>query len=631
MSKSIAGQEAIDALRLVTSAFEGSEERQGQIDMSHAIAESLASGRSIIVQAGTGTGKSLGYLVPAILSGETAVVATATKALQDQLNSNDLPLLKKHLGIPFTWAVVKGRSNYVCLQRVNERSDKTAQLEFEETSDRVNKEIDELVTWARKTTTGDFEELPRIPSDRAKQAVSVGMDECPGKNKCPVGAHCFAERARDAASTANVVVVNIHLYGNHIASGGNILPEHKIVIFDEAHQLEATLSDTVGTQLTNGRISSFASAVRKVIADPNLTNRLEEHGLRFSGAIGPHIGNRLSHPLPSGVSDCLSLVRIEVATLINALRELKTDNEATQQRIYRAQTQGMRLTESLDLALGTSEAYVAYVDGTDERPSLRISPLHVGEVLAKNVWNEHTAVLTSATVPTSMPERVGLPAEGTEVLTVDSPFDYERNSRLYCSPEFPDWKSPAYSEFLYDEMEALITAAGGRTLALFTSNKALHAATDAMRERLEFPILSPKDYPRQKLIEMFLADESACLFASQSFFQGVDLPGRTLSLVILDKLPFPLPNDPLLEARREAIGRDKAFGQIDLPIAATSLAQAAGRLIRTATDQGVVAVFDNRLASARYRWTLLNALPPMKKTRHREEVEQFLRDITQDK
>jgi ATP-dependent DNA helicase DinG len=291
----------------------------------------------------------------------------------------------------------------------------------------------------------------------------------------------------------------------------------------------------------------------------------------------------------------------------------------------------MRLTEGLDVALGTTAAYVAYVDGTDERPEMKISPLHVGEVLAKNVWNEHTAVLTSATVPTSMPDRVGLPAEGTEVLTVDSPFDYERNSRLYCSPEFPEWKSPKYSEFLYDEMEALITAAGGRTLALFTSNKALHAATDAMRERLDFPILSPKDYPRQKLIEMFMADESSCLFASQSFFQGVDLPGRTLSLVILDKLPFPLPNDPLLEARREAVGRDKAFGHIDLPIAATSLAQAAGRLIRTATDQGVVAVFDNRLASARYRWTLLNALPPMKKTRNRDEVEQFLRDITQEK
>ena len=630
MSGSLAGKEAIAALRQVTSSFDGAEERQGQIDMSHAIAESLASGRSIIVQAGTGTGKSLGYLVPAILTGETAVVATATKALQDQLNSNDLPLLQKHLDIPFTWAVVKGRSNYACLQRINERADKSAQLEFEETSDKVNKEIDELITWAKKTKTGDFDELPRIPSDRAKQAISVSTDECPGKNKCPVGANCFAERARDAASTANVVVVNIALYGAHIASSGNILPEHKIVIFDEAHQLESSLSDAVGIQLTNGRVSSFASSVRRVIADPMVTNRLEELGLRFSGAIGPHVGNRLQRPLPSNIVENMSLIRIEVATLINALRELKTDNEPTQQRIYRAQTQGTRLTESLDIALGSFEGYVAYVEGSEERPILRITPLHIGEVLATNVWNEHTAVLTSATVPHSMPERVGLPTEGTEVLTVDSPFDYEKNSILYCSPNFPEVKSPAYKEFLYDEMEALMTAAGGRTLALFTSNAALYAAIDAMRERVSFPILGPKDYPRQTLIDMFIEDESACIFASQGFFQGVDFPGRTLSLVILDKLPFPTPTDPLLEARREAIGRDKSFGEIDLPMAATSLAQAAGRLIRTDTDRGVVAVFDSRLATAKYKWTLINAMPPMNKTRERPVVEQFLRDITQD-
>ena len=630
MSGSLAGKEAIAALRQVTSSFDGAEERQGQIDMSHAIAESLASGRSIIVQAGTGTGKSLGYLVPAILTGETAVVATATKALQDQLNSNDLPLLQKHLDIPFTWAVVKGRSNYACLQRINERADKSAQLEFEETSDKVNKEIDELITWAKKTKTGDFDELPRIPSDRAKQAISVSTDECPGKNKCPVGANCFAERARDAASTANVVVVNIALYGAHIASSGNILPEHKIVIFDEAHQLESSLSDAVGIQLTNGRVSSFASSVRRVIADPMVTNRLEELGLRFSGAIGPHVGNRLQRPLPSNIVENMSLIRIEVATLINALRELKTDNEPTQQRIYRAQTQGTRLTESLDIALGSFEGYVAYVEGSEERPILRITPLHIGEVLATNVWNEHTAVLTSATVPHSMPERVGLPTEGTEVLTVDSPFDYEKNSILYCSPNFPEVKSPAYKDFLYDEMEALMTAAGGRTLALFTSNAALYAAIDAMRERVSFPILGPKDYPRQTLIDMFIDDESACIFASQGFFQGVDFPGRTLSLVILDKLPFPTPTDPLLEARREAIGRDKSFGEIDLPMAATSLAQAAGRLIRTDTDRGVVAVFDSRLATAKYKWTLINAMPPMNKTRERPVVEQFLRDITQD-
>ncbi|CAB4610756.1 unannotated protein [freshwater metagenome] len=310
------------------------------------------------------------------------------------------------------------------------------------------------------------------------------------------------------------------------------------------------------------------------------------------------------------------------------MREIKTDNEATQQKNFRAQTQAGRLAEALDLALGTFTGYVAFVDGHEDRPQLRISPLHVGEVLSGSVWGNVSAVLTSATVPASLPERVGLPLDGTEVLSVESPFDYEKNSRLYCSPTFPDRNDPRFTDFVHDELEALIGAAGGRTLALFTSNKALHAATAAMRERLSVPILSPADYSRQRLIEMFMEDESSCIFASQSFFQGIDLPGRTLSLVVLDKLPFPRPDDPLLEARREAVGRDKSFGLIDLPIAATSLAQAAGRLIRTSTDQGVVAVLDKRLATAGYWRTLIAALPPMHRTRDRGEIEQFLRDIT---
>ena len=628
MTLSRAGNEAIAALKKVTSAFEGAEERQGQIDMSYAIAETLAAGRSIIVQAGTGTGKSLGYLVPALLNGKRTVVATATKTLQDQLNRNDLPLLAQHLGIDFSWAVVKGRSNYVCRQRINEFNDTSGQLEFDEVSSSTKKEIDQILKWASKTATGDFEELPRIPSERARIAVSVGSDECPGRNRCPVGSDCFAEKARDAASQADVIVVNLHLYGLHIASNGAILPEHEVVIFDEAHQLESVMSDTVGVQLTSGRFSSLGSAVRKVIADPTVTNKLEESGLRLSGVLSSFVGQRLSSPLPTVITEPLAIARIEIASILGVLRELKTDNESVQQKNYRAQTQATRLSEALDLALGTTEGYVAYVEGMEDRPQLRISPLHVGDVLSGSVWGNLSAVLTSATVPSSMPERVGLALDGTEVLTVDSPFDYQKNSLLYCSPEFPDRNNAGFTNFVHDELAALIAAAGGRTLALFTSNKALHAATAAMRERLDVPILSPADYPRQKLIEMFMNDESSCIFASQSFFQGVDLPGRTLSLVVLDKLPFPRPDDPLLEARREAIGRDKAFAQIDLPIAATSLAQAAGRLIRTADDKGVVAVLDRRLATAGYWRTLIGALPPMARTRHRAEVEQFLRDIT---
>lgn len=626
--RSQTGDAAIDALHRATSSFEGAEERQGQIEMVYNIAKSINAQRSIVVQAGTGTGKSLGYLVPSIIQGKKTVVATATKALQDQLHNSDLPLLQQTLGHDFTWAVVKGRSNYVCVQRVEEYKEQPDDLFATPAQQKSKKELEQLITWSHTTESGDFEELTFPTNENTRKAISVGVDECPGRSKCPSGNKCFAEKARDAANDADVIVVNLHLYGLHLASGGNILPEHEVVIFDEAHQLESVLSDTVGTTISGGRISSAAGAMRQVFAEPELTNRLEEQALRLTTILSPLSGQRLTQPVPSQITELLQTIRLEVMEKIGLLREITTDNESTQQKIYRAQTQSTRLVESLDLVLGSTTGFVFFVEGNENRALLKVSPLHVGDILREQVWSTHCAVLTSATIPQTMPERVGLDRDTIEVLSVDSPFDYEKNSRLYCSPEFPDRNSPRFTEFVHDELEALITAAGGRTLALFTSNKALHAAIAEMRTRLPMTILTPSELPRQKLIEDFLADESSCIFASQSFFQGIDLPGRTLSLVVLDKLPFPRPDDPLLEARREAVGRETSFQAIDLPLAATALAQAAGRLIRTASDKGVVAVLDRRLATANYWRTLISALPPMARTRNREEIEQFLRDIT---
>ena len=626
--RSQTGDAAIDALHRATSSFEGAEERQGQIEMVYNIAKSINAQRSIVVQAGTGTGKSLGYLVPSIIQGKKTVVATATKALQDQLHNSDLPLLQQTLGHDFTWAVVKGRSNYVCVQRVEEYKEQPDDLFATPAQQKSKKELEQLITWSHTTESGDFEELTFPTHENTRKAISVGVDECPGRSKCPSGNKCFAEKARDAANDADVIVVNLHLYGLHLASGGNILPEHEVVIFDEAHQLESVLSDTVGTTISGGRISSAAGAMRQVFAAPELTNRLEEQALRLTTILSPLSGQRLTQPVPSQITELLQTIRLEVMEKIGLLREITTDNESTQQKIYRAQTQSTRLVESLDLVLGSTTGFVFFVEGNENRALLKVSPLHVGDILREQVWSTHCAVLTSATIPQTMPERVGLDRDTIEVLSVDSPFDYEKNSRLYCSPEFPDRNSPRFTEFVHDELEALITAAGGRTLALFTSNKALHAAIAEMRTRLPMTILTPSELPRQKLIEDFLADESSCIFASQSFFQGIDLPGRTLSLVVLDKLPFPRPDDPLLEARREAVGRETSFQAIDLPLAATALAQAAGRLIRTASDKGVVAVLDRRLATANYWRTLISALPPMARTRNREEIEQFLRDIT---
>lgn len=644
-----AAREAVEALRAVAARLPRAEVRTGQIGMVVAVADAIAARRHAVVQAGTGTGKSLGYLVPAILSGRKTVVATATKALQDQLNSHDLPFLAEHLteirGEEFTWSVLKGRSNYVCLQRLEEWRTKDVGLDLGEdgpTPASLKREIDAVQSWAARTLDGDIESMTRAISERARRAVTVGADECPGRAKCQFGDSCWAEAARDSAREADVLVVNLHLYGLDAASGGAILPEHDLVILDEVHQLEAIVSDTASVDITVGRLGSFGSAARGVVAGDDVTRDLDKAADRLGTILSGLAGTRLARPLPAALADVLSSARLAVGDLLTTLKPFTVDSAAdgggrptdarrnTVQRALRASIRGTRLAEGLDALIGYREGYVAYVEGTESRPVLRLSPLHVGETLRASVWEagNKTAILTSATVPLALPARVGLPEDGTEEWDFPSPFDYENNSVLYCSPEFPDRNAPTFTPFVHDQLEALISAAGGRTLALFTSNAALTAAAAAMRERLDVPILTPADHPRQKLIEMFLADEASCIFASQSFFQGIDLPGRTLSLVVLDKLPFPRPDDPLLEARREAVGRDLSFRQIDLPICATSLAQAAGRLIRSNSDRGVVAVLDRRLAAAKYRWTLIEALPPMRKTRDRADVEQFLRSIT---
>ena len=621
------GDNAVAALHRVTSHLAGSEERPGQDDMARAIADALAKRRHIIAQAGTGTGKSLAYLVPAILSSKKIVVATATKALQDQLDRQDLPQLAEHLDVDFTWAVVKGRNNYVCLQRLEELQKTDDQFDFDELSERSKREVVDIIAWSKETSTGDMEELTHVPLDRTRLAVTIQSDECPGATKCPIGESCFAERARAAASSADVIVVNLHLYGLHIAGGGGLLPEHDIVIFDEVHQLESTMSDTVGAQLNPSTFASLAAVVRRVLTG-DTANPLLDASDKLSVALSAHVGKRLPSPLPDFVALPLNQARQALNDILNALRNITADDLDTTQRRQRAQSQCTRLSDQIDVALGMVDNYVAYVQGSTERPSLRISPLSVGHVLDTAVWQDHLAILTSATVPLTLPSRVGLPIERTDEISVSSPFDFERNARLYCSPEFPDRNSSEFENFVHDELEALITAAGGRTLALFTSNNAMKAATTALRSRVPFPILSPSEHTRSQIIKLFLQDEASCIFASQSFFQGVDLPGRTLSLVVLDKLPFPRPDDPLLEARREAVGRQDSFSLIDLPMAATSLAQAAGRLIRSTTDMGVVAVLDRRLATMNYRSKLLGVMPPMARTRNRAEVEDFLRHIT---
>ncbi len=614
-------------LAAVTAALPGAEDRPGQDRMAELVADAIAAQRHLIVQAGTGTGKTLAYLVPAISSGSTVVIATATKALQDQLATKDLPFLGAHVEDDFDWAVLKGRSNYVCLQRLREMSNPAqGELELDELAVTTKAEIKRIAEWAGASPTGDLAELDWTPSDNAWRAVSVGSDECPGADNCPLGDPCFAERARRRASAADVVVVNTHLYGLHVASDGAILPEHDVVVFDEAHGLEDIMSDTVGAELSPGRFTALAAVVRRILEDPKLVGGIAEVAESLRDALGDHCGERMDDELPTEVSEVLTDARLRLGDVVTALAAIDTPVEDAKQRKLRAQRMVGRTIEQVDITLEQRDGYVAFVSGRPDSPRLEVAPLDVGPTLAERVWSQRTAILTSATIPTSLASRVGIPVDAVDSEDVGSPFDYEHHAMLYCAMHLPNPNSPGFRPAVHDELEALIPAAGGRTLALFTSWAAMDEAAAAMRERLDVPILTQRDLPKPALVKAFADDAETCLFATAGLFQGIDVPGDTLSLVVIDRIPFPRPDDPLLSARRDQLGAT-AFAEIDIPRASMMLAQACGRLIRTSTDRGVVAVMDPRLGTARYRWDIVKALPPMKRTRHRADVEAFLRTL----
>jgi ATP-dependent DNA helicase DinG len=618
------------ALRAVTEALTNAEDRDGQVQMAELVGDAIACNRHLVVQAGTGTGKTLAYLVPAIMAGARVVVATATKALQDQLADKDLPFLEEHLDVDFDWAVLKGRSNYLCLQRLSEMSSPDqGQLELETLAVTTQAEIKKLAEWATTTQTGDAAELGWTPSDNAWRAVSVGSDECPGADRCPLGDPCFAEQARRRAAAADVIVVNTYLYGLDVASEGAVLPDHEVVVFDEAQVLEDIMSDTVGVEISPGRFTALSGVIRRIVEDPQLVGSIAEIGESLRDALGDHVGDRLSIPLPDSVHDVLNDARLRLGKANEILIAIATNNEDAKQRKLRAQTMTGRAIEQLDVAIEGREGSVAFVSGSRESPRLEIAPLDVGPTMAEGVWSKRVGILTSATIPSSLAERVGIEPTKVETVDVGSPFDYESNSMLYCAMHLPNPNSDGFRAAVHDELEALIGAADGRTLALFTSYRSMDEAAEALRERVDFPILTQRDLPKPALIKAFSDSSETCLFATAGLFQGVDVPGQTLSLVVIDRIPFPRPDDPLLSARRERLGAD-AFSQIDIPKASMMLAQAGGRLIRSSTDRGVFAVMDPRLGKARYRWDIIKALPPMKRTRHRSEVEDFLATIESD-
>ena len=623
MPEIAAVDEALEAA--VSSLAGGGERRPGQRAMGQAVAEAMESGRHLVVAAGTGTGKSLAYLVPLVLSDGPSVVATATKTLQDQLVDKDLPQLAEALGQPVRFAVLKGRSNYLCLQRLEEHlQDDQLSLGI---ADGPRAEINRLAVWAGQTDTGDRAELDFEPSPAAWDALSVSGRECPGAQRCPSGEDCFAEKARHRAEIADIVVVNTHLYCLHLFSEAALLPEHDTVVIDEAHGLEDIVSDTAGLSLTGGRFDELARSVRAVVAESAAASDLEDAGVLLREALLPFRDKPLPVPLPDELQRVAVLARGRVEQATEELRGVPDDAPGdVGPRKLRATLAAGALAEDLARAVETTPGEVAWVSGTESAPAWRIAPIQLGDLLTEHLWNHTTAVLTSATIPMNLGEVLGLHPDEHEAIDVGSPFDYEANGLLYCAKHLPDPRRPGYESALHEELAALIEAAGGRTLALFTSYRAMDWAAEVLREQVDHKIYTQRDLPKPELLRRFAAETESCLFATMSMWQGVDVPGESLSLVVIDRLPFPRPDDPLLEARRERYGSE-AFRLVDLPRAATRLAQGAGRLIRRGTDRGVVAVLDSRMARAGYRWTLVDALPPFPRTADRHRAETLLRSI----
>jgi ATP-dependent DNA helicase DinG len=604
----------------------GGESREGQREMVRAVASALTRRRHSVIEAGTGVGKSLAYLVPAVMSGERVVVATATKNLQDQLASKDAPQVAAHVpGVRV--AVLKGKQNYLCLNRAHSLSG-GAQLSFDDGAEMprgVADQMRRILRWGNDTKTGDLDELPFEVDGRARRAVSVTPQECLHRAKCPQGQNCFAELAKDRAEESSILIVNAHLYASHLASGSMLLPNHEYVVFDEAHEILDIFASLLGTSLNAARLRALATVSRSLLGESDRANadQLLSSADRFATLLLSQYERNELKGLDEACRIELSVANEHVTKVVEHLRDLPTASSDAEARKLRALGPAIHLANDLERVNNVKDTELLYLARRDREIDVEISLVDVGPRLRSDLWPHVTGILTSATIPDTLAKNLGLDGVVTE--HVASPFNYAENGLLYVPDKFPERNDPGAEAAIVEELVGLITAAGGRTLALFTNRSVMMRVAEAVAPRLDTEVLVQGSFSRARLIEAFRESHEASLFAVTSFWQGIDVPGHSLSLVTIDRLPFSVPNDPLAEARRERA--DHPFFEVDLPRATMLLAQGVGRLIRTKDDRGVVAVLDTRLASARYRSVMFKKLPPMKRTRDREQVHEFLREL----
>lgn len=640
---------AKDALTLLDEAVAatGGQNRAGQRTMAAHVAQALELQRHLLVQAGTGTGKSLGYLVPALArvgeSDQPIVVATATLALQAQIVNRDIPRLLQALEprpeSQAQVALLKGRNNYLCLHKLEggyPEDEPDALFDMPSSTSRVGEEVVRLREWADRTETGDRDELKPGVSDRAWAQVSVSAAECLGR-RCPLVEECFSEMARSRAAEADIVITNHALLAINAFEGMKVLPEHETVIIDEAHELVDRVTGAVSGSLTVAMVRRAARSVKK-------------HSKADSGALEMAAGTLETafEGLAEGLLKGLDGRLLTAISAVNdaartALSDTKPDGQDVDAGLQMARS---RVSEVHDMSSRILEAsgeqdvlWISrqggwengrYVAASDTDPAtLNIAPLSVGLQLRDGLFADRTVILTSATLTVGdsfdvAAAALGLQGEGAPRWTsidVGSPFDYRKQGIMYVAG---DLKPPGFGvhEGQLERLRELCEASEGGALGLFSSKRAAERAAEYMREHSDLNILLQGESSLKALVEEFSEDVDSCLFGTMSLWQGVDVPGDSCRLVVMDRIPFPRPDDPIAQARTEAVNRHRGNGfmAVSAHHAAIRMAQGAGRLIRSVSDRGVVAVLDSRVATKRYGGFLMKAMPPMWSTQNKAAV-----------
>lgn len=629
-----------DVLALLDGAVAriGGTPREGQRQMAATVADALAHQSHALIQAGTGTGKSLAYLVPALShaveAGERIVVSTATVALQRQIVHKDLPAVieavAEKTGDTPRVALFKGRANYLCLNKMaGEFPEDEGMLDIGPTSD-LGRDVARLNEWAEETDTGDRDDLVPGVSHRAWAQVSVTGRECLDTS-CPLASRCFSQKAREEAANAHLVVTNHAMLGVQ-ATSHEVLGEFDALVVDEAHELVQRVTSSDTHELAPARVDTAARRCRRAGVD---ASELERAARPLERAIEEIPPGRLDDGLPEKLAAAVDAVRTAAKGCVSGLN--KAEKGAAHKLALAAAGEVADVADELLQDASRRVVWLAPPEGmadADVSGRLITAPLDVASLIGGGLVAERAAVFTSATLELGGDFRAAsmlLGLDDPETFDAGSPFDYPKQGILYVARHLPRPMQGGMTPEAIDELVSLVEAAGGRTLGLFSSHRAAQQAVEAVRERLDVPVLYQGDDQLPTLVKRFREDDSACLFGSTSLWQGIDVAGTTSSLVVIDRIPFPRPDDPVMGARAKRVDErgGSGFMAVSATHAALLLAQGAGRLIRSSEDRGVVAVLDSRLATARYGEFLARSMPPLWRTVDREMVLGALRRLNE--